>query len=170
MGQNVAIIGPPEEWVEAIGFPNYEVSSLGKVRRLAGYKCHKDRLLTPTNDPRFHRRYVSLSVGGKVTKRFVARLVAEAFLGLKPAGHDLHHKDGDTTNDVVGNLCYLPRTLHRSCHNRGECNNDAKLTEKEVRKIRCLYLTHSQRRLARMFGVSKTTVARVVNGDTWRHL
>lgn len=54
---------------------------------------------------------------------------------------------------------------------RGERNGSARLAEADVRTIRQLSaLGHSQRALARRFGVGKSTVARITTGTHWRHL
>ena len=96
--------------------------------------------------------------------------MAEAFLGPKPEKHDLHHIDGDTANDSCANLEYVPKTLHRSAHNSGEANNAAVLCWNDVNTIRILYnkASFSQRGLATIYGVGKTTVARIVNRTHWR--
>ena len=44
--------------------------------------------------------------GGQCTTR-VHRLVATAFLGPLPEGHETNHKDGDKANNRAGNLEYL---------------------------------------------------------------
>lgn len=68
------------------------------------------------------------------------------------------HKDN--THDMVS----------RKRHHYGEINRNSKLTEKEVLEIRVLSEIHSQRELAKMFSVGKTTIARVQNKVTWKHV
>jgi DNA-binding XRE family transcriptional regulator len=53
---------------------------------------------------------------------------------------------------------------------KGESHGCVKLLEIQVIKIRRLYLTgnYSQRRLARMFNVTQTTIYRIVNGKNWK--
>jgi hypothetical protein len=45
-------------------------------------------------------------------------LVAEAYLGPCPEGHEVHHKDDDPTNNSPGNLEYKLRYDHRAEHMR----------------------------------------------------
>jgi len=52
----------------------------------------------------------------------------------------------------------------------GEQHHYAKLTEKAVREIMSLRETISARQLAPRYGISVTTVNRIWNGDTWRHI
>lgn len=48
----------------------------------------------------------------------------------------------------------------------------AKLTAKQVRKIRTLYQSgrYSHRSLSLVFGVSTATISQVIHRDTWRHV
>jgi hypothetical protein len=53
----------------------------------------------------------------------------------------------------------------------GERNHIAKLTWTQVREIRAIYAQggYTQRRLARMFGISNGNVAAILQGKTWRY-
>lgn len=55
---------------------------------------------------------------------------------------------------------------------RGEDCPTSKLTEESVREIRRLHKAghHYQRDLARMFGVSRRAIGKIVNGKTWTHV
>ncbi|MBA4068100.1 MAG: hypothetical protein C0501_31245 [Isosphaera sp.] len=46
------------------------------------------------------------------------RLVYEEHHGPVPAGHDVHHRDGDRGNYAPGNLVALDRAAHREHHRR----------------------------------------------------
>jgi hypothetical protein len=54
----------------------------------------------------------------------------------------------------------------------GEHNPLARLTDAEVGEIKELYLLgrHSYNDLARLFGVRKTTIQQIINGERWDHL
>lgn len=57
---------------------------------------------------------------------------------------------------------------HRTGAARGERNKNAKLTAEKVRAARQRYLEgESISSLARFYGVAGTTMARVVNGESW---
>lgn len=58
--------------------------------------------------------------------------------------------------------------LHPERLERGEGRYNAKLTDDAVRDIRQHH--GAQRPLARKYGVSRATIARVQNGLTWRHV
>ena len=83
-----------EEW-RPFREGTYGISSLGRVRRdLPGRGTRAGRLVcqqvTGSGYP-----MAALSVGGKRTPRNVHSMVAEVFLGVKPHGAEINHKDGD---------------------------------------------------------------------------
>lgn len=56
-------------------------------------------------------------------------------------------------------------------HPRGEANPNARLTAPEVRRIRAMLAAgHSQRAVARRFGVGQHAVQLISSGRTWSHL
>lgn len=58
----------------------------------------------------------------------------------------------------------------RSADVSGENNPSARLSELDVIKIKELRKNSSQRNVAKLFGVGKTTIARIDHGLTWRFL
>ena len=71
---------------------------------------------------------------------------------------------------------YVP--MCRMCHNtydeisRGECNYHAKLNEDDVVEIRCKYATgkYTQANLAYVYGVTRSTITRIINKTRWPHV
>jgi hypothetical protein len=96
-----------EHWrpvVEYEGF--YDVSDLGRVcsRPRPGTKRGGRILKLPLNSHGYP--IVSLSRDNSHVTRPVHVLVAEAFIGPRPAGFHVCHNDGDRTNDALANLRY----------------------------------------------------------------
>ena len=96
--------------------------------------------------------------------------------GSIPEGLVVRHKC-DVRNCI--NIDHLELGTHkdnsqdmviRKRQHYGEIKKNSKLTEREVLKIRDLSRQHSQRELAAMFNVGKTTIARIQNNTTWRHI
>jgi len=99
-----------EVWKNIVGYEGkYQVSSFGQVRSIdridASGKKRKGRLLKPCKDKDGYL-YVGLSDGG-VTIRRIHKLVAEAFIGSCPNGHQVNHKDENKTNNRIENLEYV---------------------------------------------------------------
>lgn len=106
---------------------------------------------------------------------YVHDLVAAAFIGPKPARAHVNHKDGVKRNNFAGNLEYT--TSRQNTHHamrmgllpRGEKHYNAKLTRIDVTQIRAHFRGNADE-LARMFGVNRCTIHRVVNRHSWKHL
>jgi hypothetical protein len=101
-------------------------------------------------------------------------LVAEAFLGPRPEGYQIHHKDEDKGNPNADNLEYLTRSEHRQEHAsdvQGELGANAVLTEVHVLTIRLL-VEHGayQDRVAILFGVSKQNINDIIKRRSWGHI
>jgi hypothetical protein len=93
------------DWRPADGFPDYEVSHDGQVRRVSGSKAGS--LGLPLRQKLGSRGYLSVCLyraGAKKTVQ-VHALVAAAFIGRKPApGMMVCHKDGRRTRNRYDNL------------------------------------------------------------------
>lgn len=92
-----------EQWREVVGFPNYEVSLYGDIRR-KGYLAPVSRFVV-----RGGSLAVKLSEGGTQYTRGVAQVVAYAWLP-KPKEYDtaVVHKDLDPKNCQAINLLWKP--------------------------------------------------------------
>ena len=86
-----------EIWIEMWGFPNYEISTTGKVRRLKNEKVIKQR-----SDGNSYKMISIFFQGKKYTKR-VARLVWQSFNKCN-CEQTIDHIDRDKGNDTLGNL------------------------------------------------------------------
>jgi hypothetical protein len=102
----------------------------------------------------------------------------EAFLenmGRRPTSqHSLHRIDNDKgyckANCIWATWGEQNHPQNKRPHDRsGERCPTAKLTRKEVAKIRRLAPRHSQGSIARRFGVSDSTVSDILTGRTWRN-
>ena len=165
-------------WRTVPGWPAYEISSEGIVRR-----CQRWRHRQPhTRLMPFIRRngyaQVILHQGGRRRRFGVHQLVALAFLGPKPSPqHEVAHLDGQRLNNHVSNLAWLLHSeneRHKDLHGtrlRGSQIGNAKLVEAQVAQIRqALTEGQTQSALARQYGVSSSTVHLVARHKTWRHV
>ena len=165
-----------EEWRPVIGYEGiYEVSSLGRVRRVgASTGARVGLLLKPSNDGWGYPK-VTLSHENRRRTYKVHILVARAFLGPPPDGMEVNHRDFNRENPAVTNLEYVTSSAnhdHAYAHGRSRRSGSertwAKLNEESVRDIR-----QSNERsvdLAQRYGVSKATICDVRKGRIWRHV
>lgn len=111
------LLEPNEEFRYIAGFPNYVITSLGRVINIKTLKVLKQRKIDSSgakrNSYNYYRYAVYLSNQGKAKQYYVHQLVANAFLN-KPTGDDLvvNHKNHDTANNRVENLEWLSRSAN----------------------------------------------------------
>lgn len=120
--------------------------------------------------------YGETSIKGK--KKRVHRVVHELYTGKVPENLHVCHTC-DTTSCVNPEHLYVGThqrnvddKLERDRQPRGEEIKLAKLTEKDILKIRQLWKEGymSQQAIANEFGVNQTTISCIVLRKTWRHI
>jgi hypothetical protein len=106
------------EWKVVVGFPDYVISDIGQI-----YSLKSKRLLSlhPRTDG-----YVNVGLRKSKNERkrkFVHRLVYEAFVGPIPEGYEVNHKDEVKSNNALSNLELL---THKQNMNYGTRTQRAK--------------------------------------------
>ena len=172
-----------EIWRPIVGFEGlYQVSNLGRVQsanRFARIRGGGKRLITPT--PLKHWKsnsgyqMVQLSVENHVTKHYVHRLVAMAFVANPDQRLEVNHINSNKEHNQDVNLEWVSRQGNEDHKvaagrtHRGMANKQTKLTDQEVIEIRSLLRGgESQASIARKFGVAQATICRINTGATWR--
>jgi HNH endonuclease/NUMOD4 motif len=176
-----------EVWVIVPGFPAYEVSNQGGVRRrVAKGRWSAGHVLRPGTAKSGHRYVMLADPGGRTHKKFVHRLVALAFIGPPPhEGALVLHHDDRAHNNYVDNLYWgdarqnardrklnreLPSEVSQRGAQPGGANASAVLTESDVLEIRrYLEIGLCGACIARLYGVRKETVYSIAKGRTWSH-
>lgn len=154
----------------------YAVSDYGRLKSLfSGRGTHLGKILGCKVS---NKGYLSAVLwdGTKRHYRSVHSLILETFVGPRPSGSQINHRNGIKTDNRLSNLEYsTPKenTDHsiRVLGNRvdGEFNNAAKLTEKQVAEIRYSHrMGASQQTIADHFGVCQAHVSRIVRGKNWK--
>ena len=123
------------------------------------------------------RPSVWIPFGGSYQRVLVGVLVAAAFIGARPPGLDVMHRDGDPANNRDTNLSYGTRKENmadREAHGRtarGTRNARSRLTDEQVRAIR-VRLTNGEglRAIARDFGITHPTVMSIRDKKAWTHV
>lgn len=165
-----------EIWKPVTGYPGYEVSNLGRVRRVNYLIASKSK----------HRkvRYlrVRLTQNGKGKAFRIAQLVTGAFLGPKPPGLTIDHKNLNRYDDRAENLEYVTidenirRAIEGGAIKRGKTGKrhkdrsqfHVKLSEEQVQDIKRLIPDMPLSHIAARFGVSAQTIALIRDGSMWR--
>ncbi len=168
-----------EIWAPAFEYEGlYEVSNLGRVKRLAGTpKCPNERLLKAVPLKRRHGYLVvSLWKNGKGLPRRVNRLVYQSFRGAVDAKIDIHHRNDVNTNNELANLQALTKLEHSAvtAHPCGEAHHGSILKVADVNRIRKEYRKgvrgSGYRAIAIRMGIRSEYVRDVIKGKTWSHL
>ena len=172
------------EWRKIESF-DYEVSDDGRVRSLdrtiirKGVEAH---LMGRELAMRIHTHGYHMVALGRKGQRTVHSLVAAAFIGPRPEGFDVNHKDGDKTNNNVGNLEYITRSgnMRHAVQTglmppppvkRGTSQHLNKLSEDQVRNIRKRYKDgEGMAHMARSYEVNESTIRNIIKGNTWAWL
>jgi predicted XRE-type DNA-binding protein len=171
-----------EEWRTIEDFPDYAVSSLGRVKRVGENKGTYKRKLGNILAYGYSRGYpcVTLSDGANIKRFTVHRLVLEAFIGPRPPGCQGHHKDGVKTHSVLENLEWVTaseNTTHAFRSGlangvRGETCHLSKLKNDDVADIKRMMVGTdlSNGEIAQKFSVHEETISRIRRGFIWAHV
>ena len=102
----------PERWLPVAGWPGYEVSDQGRVRSsqriLPDGRTAGGVVLKQTPDRKGYLR-VHLRNGGRSSTKRVHVLVATAFLGRRPQGKQILHRNDDKSRNGTADLRYGTR-------------------------------------------------------------
>lgn len=161
-----------EEWrpcLEGV----YEASCEGRIRRVVSAPgARVGRILR--SRPNLHGyEIVTVSIDGAVRTVQVHVAVAAAFLGPRPAGMDVNHRNGNKRDNRLVNLEYVTRSEnHKHAFRSGlRPAVGRKLTDSEVRKIRRRHAAGEKMvNLAKVYGVSPSLVSMVVSRQRWSHV
>lgn len=155
----------------------YEVSDQGRVRRAKSGHCTIAGFILKPILLRIGYYKVSPVINGKNRQTYIHNMIAEVFIGPKPDGYSVNHKDGIKTNNAASNLEYvthLGNMQHAAATGlsaAGEQHGLHKLTDNKVRAMRAARRAgESLTSVASRFGVAKSTASQVINARRWRHI
>lgn len=160
-----------ETWRAVVGYEGlYEISSYGQLNRL-----------TSTRGTAKGIRAGSVSlVGYRVTtltknktqrQHYIHALVAEAFVGPRPIGQQVNHKDGNKLNNFVDNLEYVTpggnvrHAIALGLIPSGDDSKFSRLTSADVLKIRTRASAGEKySNLSKEYCVSETSILHIARG------
>ena len=140
------------EWKAIAGFENYQISNNGSVRNEDGH------ILKPFTS---NSGYFSVHLFKNKTrcKRYIHRLVADAFCKNECGGTDVNHIDGNKKNNSASNLewCTKSDNMNHSCY----------VLMKHVKPVKCYetgVVYQSIHDAARMTGTSRNGISMCCDG------
>ena len=150
--------------------PTFGVSQtvISKILRGAAYK-NITRVLKPAIRSDGYR-FVTLSIDNKHFHKTIHSMVAEAFVGARPKGHHVNHKDGYKINNNADNLEYVTPSGNAR-HSLIVLKNAQKLNPDTVKQIRAEVRSGVPRKeIARKFGISVHMVNAVWRKVSWGYV
>ncbi len=169
-----------ERWKDIKNYEGlYQISNTGRIRRLKGYMCKKQRLLKH----RCWNKYpcIQLCKNSRRKTYYIHTLVLTTFVGYKPKQMGCRHLDGNPQNNELSNLMWgtqsdniLDAIKHGTRFqpdNCGQKQGRAKLTNIKVKKIKHLLMSGiSQIQIAKQFHVHPSTISYIALGKTWKYI
>ena len=167
--------------------PDYWVDARGEVLNYRGRQLAQQ--VTEKGYCRVH-----LSINGETKSKSVHSLVAEAFIGPRPKGMEVCHKNGIRSDNTPENLRYATKKeneadkvvhgtvasgdrngarLHPEKRPKGSLHGKSKLTEDdvvEIKKVLSLGNLRMGAELAKKFNVSISTISNINKGKVWKHI
>lgn len=166
-----------ESWADIPGYSGlYKISDQGRVKSVKRFRTAlrnrkeysagvPERILKSAANS---RGYYTVSLhrdGDGGTSYMVHHLVAAVFIGNRPSGSDVHHRDGNKANNSLRNLEYKDE----SDHIREHAMEKASLTPSQVREIRSRRINgETAPQIARDFPeISVWTIRNIVSGKRY---
>ncbi len=158
-----------EVWKSIPSCPGYVASNLGLIKAaVPRFKTNKRGDGSGSNSGRGYMS-VTLQLGGRPVKRFVHRLVCEAFHGPAPSKrHQAAHSNGIRSDNRSDNLSWKTQKeneLDKRSHGSfifGDEHPNTKLSDADVvvvRRLCAVGMNHSA--VAKQFNVSSTLIRKI---------
>jgi hypothetical protein len=165
-----------EEWRDVTGYEGlYQVSNLGRVK---SFPCPGNYGRSGIRTPITHYKgykWLYLSKDKEKHNFKIHRLVAMAFIPNPNNYPQVNHKNGIKDDNYVENLewCNNSQNIQHAydtglAQGKGEKHFRSKFKDEDIKKIRNLKL--SQSKIAKRYGVCKSTIQCILVRRTWKHI
>ncbi len=164
-----------EVWLPCLD--GYEVSNMGRVRRAKpGRRTYAGKILKAGLASMGYLT-VAPVIDGKNVTHYVHELVAAAFIGPRPDGMLVNHKDTNKINNRDSNLEYITfagnmaHAAEAGVMAHGVDHYGAKMTDDTVRALRADRADGtSYSKLAAKYGIVISQAWQIANGNAWGHV
>lgn len=149
-----------EVWKDICGYERaYQISNYGVVKR-----TNTDKKLTPIHNPNGYL-YINLYKNGKNTKKYIHRLVAEAFLENPNNYSIVNHIDGKKHNNYFENLEYCTRSENQlHAYKMGLQTKKSKQINQFDKKGNFIKKWNGQYSIERELKISNASINKCCNG------
>lgn len=175
-----------EIWKDIQGFEGlYQVSNHGRVKSLKRVLIRSngrnqiinERFLSPRPSKKGYLRVALMFYQKRIDSK-IHRLVAIHFLDNPSHYKEVNHKNGIKSDNRVQNLewCSRSQNVQHAFDNglkpamKGELNGQSILTKEQVFSIRQESKTFTRKELMAKYNVSKSAIAFILQGKSWKHI
>ncbi len=167
-----------EEWSDIEGYEgHYQISTFGRIKSFSNGKI---KILTPYVTPNGYLM-VSLFSGKKKKRLSIHRLVAKTFIPNPKNLPVVDHKFGNKFDNYVENLEWVSyaentaRAINMGLvKTKGEENPCAVISDEDAAYCRKVYIRRDKEfgaaALGRKFGISKSSMCKIVTGKSYKHI
>ena len=158
-----------EVWKDILGYPGYQVSNMGRVKKYAK-RYDSYYLLSIIYNSESERAYVTLFSDKNKKTLNLARLVALAFVsGKTEENNTVDHKDNDFKNNKAENLEWVSQGENNArAYERGKAPNIGYTKRGKFTKIVMdeKYEFKTIRAMAKFLNISETQASRYLDGES----
>jgi hypothetical protein len=148
-----------ELWIDIDGYPNYIISSNGRVKNKS-----TGRILKPRPATNGYLRVCLYDKDGQRRDLLIHRLGANAFYDGDHDGLDVNHIDGQKDNNFIGNLEWATRSENLKHAYRTKLRDSPHNRCKAIKIVETGEIFKSVRECARYLGVSHSNISLCLNG------
>ena len=164
-------LGDMEEWRDIDGYEGlYQVSNIGRAKSVervvmrSNGRPHtvKERILKPAKNSRKYLN-VFLWKDGVGESKAIHKLVAQAFIANPNGYTDVHHINGNKTDNRAENLEWIDRGEHHALHNKEIHNKRVVQIDKMSGEI--MRNLVSTREIERELGYNHSSISACARGE-----
>lgn len=172
-----------EIWKDIPGYEGlYQVSNQGRVKSFPRNGTRNEERILKTTPGAYGYHRVGLYKNNNPKTVKVHAIVALAFIGKRPDGMTINHKNGIKSDNRPDNLeyCTIKENLQHAHRTglidplkiSGEKHGNSRLTAEQVLEIRALHKggNITQAELADRYGVGRQHMSDIINRKRWSHI